>query len=166
MAVWVVVGAVEDVPEFLKGVEVNSVIDDVRVDHPVCVSLEERGDVHHFVLVVAELLGVAYQLRLQLGFEGSVCLSVASELLWGGDVLGSADAGGARAGRVEREIQASRKPSDLCLLLDEIGFLVLQLGFQPGDLGSDHGYCIGCGSARFEDFEEFWEQRTAARSRI
>ena len=41
LVVWVVVGAVEDVPEFLNGVKVDSVIDNIGVDHPVGVALEE-----------------------------------------------------------------------------------------------------------------------------
>ena len=106
------------------------------------------------MLVVAELLGVAHQFRLQWGLEGSVCLSVAGELVWGGDVLGSTAAGGAPTGPIEREVQASCEPRDLSLLLIRVGVLVFQLGFQPGNLDSDLRYCVGRGSACFEDFEE------------
>ena len=106
------------------------------------------------MLVVAELLGVAHQFRLQLGLEGSVCLSVAGELVRGGDVLRSTATGGARTGRIEHEVQASCKPSHLYLLLNSVGLLVFQLGFQPGYLDSDLRYCVACVSACFEDFEE------------
>ena len=41
MAVWVVVCAVEDVPAFLDGVKIDSVVDNIGVDHPVGVALEE-----------------------------------------------------------------------------------------------------------------------------
>ena len=106
------------------------------------------------MLVVAEHLGVAHQFRLQLGLEGSVCLSVAGEPVRGGDVLGSTDAGGARTGRIEREVQVSCEPSDFRFLLNRVGLLVFQLALQPSNPNSDLGYCVGRGSARFEDFEE------------
>ena len=101
-----------------------------------------------------DLAGVARQFHLQLGFEGPVCLPVTGEFVGGGNVLGSAAAGGARVGHVEREVQAACEPLVLRLLLDKSGFLLSQLGFKPGDLGSDQMYCIGRSSACFEDFEE------------
>ena len=106
------------------------------------------------MLVVAELVGVTHQFRLQMGLEGSVCLSVAGELVWGGDVMRSTAAGRARTGCIRCEVQACCEPSDLRLLLNRVGLLVFQIGFQPGDLDSDLRYCVGCGSACFEDFEE------------
>ena len=41
LGVWVIVGTVEDVSEFLDGVKVDSVVDDIGVDYPVGVALEE-----------------------------------------------------------------------------------------------------------------------------
>ena len=41
LVVRVVVGVVQDVPEFLGGVKIDSVADDVRVDHSVGIALEE-----------------------------------------------------------------------------------------------------------------------------
>ena len=64
LAVWVIVGAVEVVLEFLDGVEVDSVIDDIDVNHSVSVAFEERHDVHYLVLVIAEVPGVDYQFHL------------------------------------------------------------------------------------------------------
>ena len=101
-----------------------------------------------------ELPGVARQFRLQLGFEGPEGLSVTGEFVRGVNVLGSAAAGGARGGRIEHKVQAPCEPSDLRLLLNRIGLLIFQIGFQPGDFISDQGYCVGRGSASFEDFEE------------
>ena len=53
LAVWVVIHTVEDVSEFLDGVEVDSVIQYVGVDHSVSIAFEKRCDVHHLVLVIA-----------------------------------------------------------------------------------------------------------------
>ena len=65
LAVWVVVSTVKNVPEFLDGVEVDSVVDDVRVYHSVSIAFEKGREVHHqLVLVIAELPGIAYQFRL------------------------------------------------------------------------------------------------------
>ena len=41
LVVWVMVGAVKDVPEFLDGVKVDLVVDDTGVDHSVGIALEE-----------------------------------------------------------------------------------------------------------------------------
>ena len=65
------------------------------------------------MLVIMELPGGARQSGLQLGFEGPICLSVTGEFVWGGNVSGSAAAGGVHAGRVEHEVQAPCEPSDL-----------------------------------------------------
>ena len=83
-----------------------------------------------------------------------LCLPITGEFVWGSNVLGSAAAGGARAGRAERQVRASYKPSDVRLLVNRISFLVFQLGFQPSDVRLDQRYSISPGSARFEDFEE------------
>ena len=61
LAVRVVVSAVEDVSVFFDGVEFDSVIDDVGVDHSVISAFEKGRDEHHLVLVTAELPGVACQ---------------------------------------------------------------------------------------------------------
>ena len=66
--------------------------------------------------VVTELPGVVHQFHQQLGFEGPVCLPVTGEFVRGGNILGSAAAEEARAGRIEREVQASCERSDLRLL--------------------------------------------------
>ena len=63
-AVQIVVGAVKNVSEFLDGVEVDSIVDDVGVDHSVSVAFEKGRVVHHLGLVVAGILGVAYQFHL------------------------------------------------------------------------------------------------------
>ena len=64
LAVWVVVSAFQSVSEFHDGIEVDSVIDNLRVDRLVGIAFEERRDVHHLVLVIAALPGVACQFCL------------------------------------------------------------------------------------------------------
>ena len=97
LAFQVIVGVVEDVSEFLDGVEVDPVIDDVRVDHSVSVAFENGHDIHHLVPVIAKLPGIAYQFHLYLGFESPVGFAMAGEFVRGSDILGSAAAGGACA---------------------------------------------------------------------
>ena len=135
--VWVIVGAVEGVLEFLDGVEVDSVIDDVRVDYSVGIAFEKRRGVHHLVLVIAELLVGACQFRLLMSFEDLVGLSIARESIRSSNILGSAAAGIACASRVKRNVQAPCKSGDLCLLLDRVGFLVFKLVFKTGNFVSD-----------------------------
>ena len=63
LAVRVIVGAVYSVPGFLDGGQVDSVIDEVGVDHSVSIAFEKTRNVHHLVLVIAELPDVASQFR-------------------------------------------------------------------------------------------------------
>ena len=85
-----------------------------------------------------ELPGIACQFRLYLSLEGPVGFTIAREFIRSSNIVGSAAAAGrACADRVKHEVQAPCKLGDLHLLLDRVGFLVFQLGFQPGNFVSD-----------------------------
>ena len=109
--------AVKDTPDLLDGVEVDSVIDNVGVDHSVCVALEKRSEVHDLVLVIVELLGIGYQFHLELSHKGPISLPISEKSVQSSNLLQPAAAGGGCAGRVECKVQAPSRSGNLQFLL-------------------------------------------------